>query len=373
MKTNTTILIILFCLGVLLAESPSPIQGGDELAALLLAGQKGASAVSLAVIRGGKVAVIGAAGLLGDGARGKVDKRTLFPACSLTKPVFTFLVLRLAEEGLLNLDQPLLKVLGKPITEFPDYRDLADDPRLGTLTARLVLSHRTGFPNWRRQCPDKKLAFTFDPGTSFSYSGEGYLFLQRIIEQRTGQSLEQLCRQYVFEPLAMKASRFLLDDDSAKLLSFDLEMIPPFFQEKMRKDPDAAGSLLSNAGDYARFLEAVIGGKGLGQPMGDAMLKPQVPMTQKALFGPEAHKPDNARTASGLSWCLGWIYARGPRGDMYFHVGAEGWFENFVLFFPQRQEGLVVFSSGANPAGLVREAVKLVFGETGLPFDWMGY
>jgi CubicO group peptidase (beta-lactamase class C family) len=373
MKAKTTVLTILFCLGILTAESPSSIQDGDELASRLLAGHIGASALSLAVVRGGKVAVTGTAGILGDGARGKVDGRTLFPACSLTKPVFTFLVLRLVEEGLLDLDQPLVKVLGKPIAESPDYRDVANDPRLGTLTARLVLTHRTGFPNWRRQRQDKKLAFEFNPGASFSYSGEGYLFLQRVIEQRTGRTLDQLCKQYVFEPLGMKASRLLLDDDSAKLLSFDLESIPPYFQEKMRKDPDAAGSLLSNAGDYARFLEAVIVGRGLGRSMAEAMRKPLVPMTSKALFGPEAHQQDGSHDASGLSWCLGWIYARGPLGEMYFHIGAEGWFENFALFFPQRQEGLVVFSSGENPAGLVREAVKLVFGDTGLPFDWMGY
>ena len=139
------------------------------------------------------------------------------------------------------------------------------------------------------------------------------------------------------------------------------------------KDPDAAGSLLSNAGDYARFLEAVMADKGLSRPMAEAMREPLVPMTNKALFGLEAQKPDHSHAASGLAWCLGWIYARGPRGEMYFHIGAEGWFENFVLFIPQRQEGLVVFSSGENPAGLVRDAVKLVFGDTGLPFDWMGY
>jgi CubicO group peptidase (beta-lactamase class C family) len=104
--------------------------------------------------------------------REPVDAETVFEAASLSKSVFAYGVLALCHAGLLDLDTPLTHYL-------PD-RSLCRDPRLEAITARTVLSHTTGFPNWRQR--GKPLTIDRVPGESFGYSGDGYLYLQRVVE-----------------------------------------------------------------------------------------------------------------------------------------------------------------------------------------------
>jgi CubicO group peptidase (beta-lactamase class C family) len=87
-------------------------------------------------------------------------------------------VLKLVEQGKLGLDVPLTTYLPKPF--------IAADERLAKITARIVLSHRSGFPNW--PADDGSVSIYFTPGERFSYSGEGYVYLQRVVEQITGNS-----------------------------------------------------------------------------------------------------------------------------------------------------------------------------------------
>lgn len=351
----------------------SPLWARDERvlqAGKILGARSGPAALSLAVVRDGKVEDVQRAGVLGDGSRGKVDERTVFRACSLSKPVFAYLALRLADEGLLNLDRPL--ATPDPRVGLAGYEDLSADPRLKRLTARLLLTHRGGLPNWRWQRPDRKLVFEREPGTSFSYSGEGYRLLQTVVEAQTGRDLDELCRQYVFGPLGMQSSRFLLAEGDETRLSFDLGAVPPRFRTQIERERNSAGSLLTTAEDYARFVEAVMSGRGLRRQTHAIMLEPAVAVRSRALFGPDARQ-EREEDGSHLSWCLGWAFCNGPLGEAYFHVGAEEGFENFAVFLPRKRAGLVALSSGAAAQGVVREVVALAFGETGIPFDWMGY
>jgi CubicO group peptidase (beta-lactamase class C family) len=92
-----------------------------------------------------------------------VTQETVFEAASLSKPVFAYAVLQLVDAGVLELDVPLVRYL-------PGGYDVGEDPRVAQITARHVLSHRTGFPNWR--APGTPLTINFAPGERFSYSGE---------------------------------------------------------------------------------------------------------------------------------------------------------------------------------------------------------
>ena len=128
--------------------------------------------ISLAVINDGKVIyhkTVGFANLQGNLA---VNSNTIFEGASISKPVFAYFVMTFVDDGLLELDTPLYKYL--------PYPDIAHDERYKKITARMVLSHRTGFPNWREDEEDKRLRLKFDPGTEYYYSGEGYQYLAKV-------------------------------------------------------------------------------------------------------------------------------------------------------------------------------------------------
>ena len=130
--------------------------------------------LSLAIINDGKVVYHTVKGYANVGEKRLVNDKTIFEGASLSKPLFAYTIMFLVEEGKLDLD--------KPLHEYLDYHyhgiDKADE-RYKQITARMVLSHTTGFPNWR---PDYDLIIHFDPGTNFGYSGEGYIFLERVIQ-----------------------------------------------------------------------------------------------------------------------------------------------------------------------------------------------
>src|SRR5215216_5575115 len=127
-----------------------------------------------------------------------VDDSTLFEAASLSKPVFAYAVLKMVEKGQLDLDAPLSGYL-------PGY--IENDERAKLITARRVLSHTTGFPNWRPM--GKPLVIHFTPGEKFSYSGEGFVYLQKVVERVAGEALNDFLRKSVFEPLGMNNSTFV--------------------------------------------------------------------------------------------------------------------------------------------------------------------
>jgi len=173
-----------------------------------LMGPYSVNALAAAVIQDGRIIFICHAGHIDENRLVKVGDQTVFRAASMGKPVFAYLVARLADEGLFDLDRPIERILGKPLDSFPGYRDLAGDGRQKLLTPRLLLSHQSGFPNWRRMTQDR-LAFLSGPGDRFGYSGKGYRLLQFVLETITGEKLDRLARQKVFLPLGMEQSSFL--------------------------------------------------------------------------------------------------------------------------------------------------------------------
>ena len=137
------------------------------------------------------------------------DENTIFNAASFSKTIFAYLVMLLNEDGLIDLDRPLKDYLEKPIADYSKYTDLSGDDRVNLITARMVLSHSTGFPNWRFLTDDGKIILLFEPGSRFSYSGEGIHLLQMVIEKITGKGLQELAQKRIFNPFNMYHTSYI--------------------------------------------------------------------------------------------------------------------------------------------------------------------
>ncbi len=337
----------------LLAAPPAPAQDLDaHLPSLMEKGN--VPGLSIAVLRDGTLAWSGAFGVRSTETGEPVDAQTVFEAASLSKPVFAFAVLRLAERGAFDLDAPLAGYL--------PYERLAHEPRYRQITARMVLSHSTGLPNWGGE----RLDLTFDPGTAWGYSGEGFVYLQKAVEHLTGLTLDALARREVFEPLGMTRSSFVWQDAFAG--NAVARHSPQGEVEPIRRatEGNAAASLLTTAEDYARFLAAVVNGEGLRQETNDAMLTPVLSVVSST-WG----RDEEARRH--VSWGLGWGLHPTERGHAFWHWGDNGNAKAFTMTDLATGTGFVYFANSADGLTIAEAVAAMIFEETPWALRWLGY
>jgi CubicO group peptidase (beta-lactamase class C family) len=306
----------------------------------LLLQQAQVPGVSLALVRQAQIIWCGAFGVKRRGAIEVVTKDTLFQAASLSKPLFACAVLHLVEEGAIDLDAPLTAYLPSPY--------IPDDPQLDRITARSVLCHLTGWPNWRPQ--GQPLRRSRPPGESFGYSGEGYQYLQEVIEQVTSQPLEPLMQERVLKPLGMIHSSYTWgssDDERAATGHDRLGQVSPPLRTTMPK-AQAAASLHTTPEEYARFvcmmLTPGIGSGLLTHKWRDEMLRPQVWLSKT------------------LAWGLGWGLQQTEDGHAFWHWGDNPGFKSLTLTYLEAQIGLVIMANGDGAVALWKPLVELCLG-----------
>jgi CubicO group peptidase (beta-lactamase class C family) len=281
----------------------------------------GVPGAAVGVVDAHGVARVVTAGTRGDG-RGPVDDSTVFAAASLSKPVFASGVMALVNAGVLELDRPLSEYVTEPY--------LAEDERAAAITARMVLSHTTGFPNWRHDGP---LFLRWPPGTRWGYSGEGYSYLQQVVEHLVGVGIDRYLADSVLRPLGMHDSSFVwpaMDEPRLALgHSRDGQPRPPFRPPRAKA---AAGGLFTTAPDYLRFL---VHSLTHNQPMFEAQ----------------------AKIDDELAWGLGWGIEHGPGGRTIWQWGNDPGYKNFVIGRPTDRQGVVVFTNGDHGASVYTEVV----------------
>jgi CubicO group peptidase (beta-lactamase class C family) len=218
---------------------------------------------AIAVIDDGKVAYEHAYGFRDKEKSLPLTVDSVMSAASITKPTFGYLVLQLVDRGMLDLDKPVYQYLPKPLPAYPRYADLADDPRYKQITARILLSHTSGFANWRWLEEDRKLRIHFNPGLKYAYSGEGIDLLQLVVETVTNKPLDQLMRERIFQPFGMVRTSLVWEERFASDAANGYDEYGRSVGVHQWKKPDAAGSMLTSIIDLARFMTAVMEGKGL--------------------------------------------------------------------------------------------------------------
>jgi len=301
--------------------------------------EKKVPALGLGIIEKGKLKQVK---VYGEIAKGKLaPDNTIFNVASLTKPVTAIVALKLVSLGKWNLDEPLYKYWTDP--------DIANDPRNKKLTTRIVLSHQTGFPNWRWLSESKKLEFQFDPGTSYQYSGEGFEYLKKAMEIKFQKSLPQLATELIFKPLQMRDTRFVWDkntDSSRFAIGYDRNGKP--YKINKDKAASAADDLLTTITDYGKFLVSVMDSEGLTKKVFDDMVSNQVASTRGKHFG------------------LGFeIYDLGNGEYALSHGGSDEGVRAIIFILPKTKQGLLIFTNSDAGGSLYERLVKYWLGENG--------
>lgn len=272
----------------------------------------------------------------------KVTSQTVFEAASLSKCVFTYAVLRLYDRGIIDLDKPLLSYLGQYNRFTPN------DNRYAKITARMVLRHTTGLPNWG---DEKEAKLMFTPDSCFSYSGEGFVLLQKTMEKITGKSLNQIAREEVFDPLKMESSNYQWIDKFDSISAFGNSEA----EVKRHSVQNAAYSLLTNAHDYNIFLQAILSGKDL-KPATHSM------MFEKAT-GANWFNHKVTEATAHISWGLGVGLQQNEKGKAVWHWGDNGGFKAFYISFPAKHESIVYFVHNNRGLFIAPEVIDLFLGK----------
>ena len=298
---------------------------------------------------------------------------------SLSKAVFAVLVMKLVEEGVIDLDTPLQDYLDEPLWEnqgeawHEDLSDLRDDPRYERITARMSLSHTTGFPNWRWVEPDSKLRIHFEPGERYSYSGEGMTFLQVVLEKLTEKPLDQLMQEHIFEPYGMETSSYTWQSRFERDYAVGHRVDGSVYPKDKDNDARAPSTLETTTEDYARFMTAVLHGEGLSPASWEEMFSPQVRIRSRAQFGPGASEETSANDAIELSYGLGWGLLRTPHGWGAFKEGHGDGFQHYSIVFPETGLGVLLLSNSDNAESIFDQLLTVTIADTYTPLEWEGY
>lgn len=309
----------------------------------------------------------------------------VFYAASLSKAVFGFLVASLAEEGIIDLDKPLQMYFDVPIPElkfekeWKGFKDILEDRRYEKITARMCLSHTTGFPNWRWISrigvfnPEGKLHFFFDPGTQYSYSGEGLQLLQYAIEKITGKGLEQLAREKIFDPLKMNMTSYVWQKRFEGLYCFGHTVDQKVIPKDTEDEAGAAGSMETTLEDYSKFVEHVLKLTAANSKITNILFKSNIRIHSKLQFGPLALEETNDNDIIELAYGSAWGLLKSPYGFSAFKEGHGEGFQHYSIIFPEKQIGIILLSNSDNGESIFKELLEISIGDVYTPWEWENY
>ncbi len=274
----------------------------------------------------------------------------VFQAASLSKVVFSYIVMRMYERGEIDLDTPLCN--------YTDIERFENKEQAQKITARIVLNHRTGLPNWAvspssDEWPTSTIQFKFATDSCFGYSGEGMAFLQRAVETIKGKDIDAIAKEEVFEPLGMQYTSYswlpIYDSLAVDGYNKDCEN-----RGKGRHPRANVGyTLRTCAADYSKFIQALLNGTGLKPETAQLMFE--------ACSEPALRYSDNNRECDkAIAWAMGIGTENNVKhGKILWHWGDNGSFKALFLIIPSEQTTLVYFTNSAYGHDIIDSLTKL--------------
>ncbi|HEY5078344.1 MAG TPA: serine hydrolase domain-containing protein [Opitutaceae bacterium] len=344
----------------------------------------GSRGIAVAVIDGGRVAYVQAYGVRN--ARGDpLQADTVMYGASLTKTVMAFVTLQLVDAGRISLDTPIADDLDQPLPSygpdpvFPDkygpYRDLAGDERWRKITPRMALTHSTGFANFAFLEPDGKLRIHSDPGTRFSYSGEGIILLQFAIEhgrkdRGLGLDVGELAQRNIFDPLGMTRTSLKWRPDFAGNYADGWNDKGGVEDHDRRKKVRMAGSMDTTIADLSKFAAALAAGWGLSPASRAEMVRPQLHIGTRNQFPPFQPDLPGAEQRKDLYAGLGVVVFDGPQGHGFYKGGHNGTTANTMVCIEEGRRAVLLLSNDVRSEAAFADLVRFILGKTGVPYDW---
>ncbi len=310
--------------------------------------------VSVTVIKNKEIVWSNNFGVADCDTKNPVSSKTIFEACSMSKPIFTYLVLKLVDEEKLELDKPVYNYLPE---EF--VCDNEDFPQ--QITARMILSHTSGMPNWRKGDEERNppLPIYFKPGTKFLYSGEGIYYLQKVVEYINNESLESFSRRILFDKLGLKSTSFVWTEELDKQIATGHNADGKCNDRKKYLHSNAAYTLYTTSDEYAKLIIEIMKSENqnalsLSGTMIKEMFSHQVRVDTRKV----TDRPGRYLGLQGFRG-LGWAIDSTITGDVVYHSGAnQTGFRCYSQFSPKDETGIVIMTNGENGNELWQRIIK---------------
>ncbi|RYF78224.1 MAG: class A beta-lactamase-related serine hydrolase [Cytophagaceae bacterium] len=297
-------------------------------------------AVSIALIENGQISWSEGIGLKDKITKQPVSAETIFRGASLGKPIFAYAVLKLSQQGQIDLDTPLLNYVPHGYVQTQFLKGPMQDEQIALITARMVLNHTSGLPNWRTE--GKPLMTLFTPGSRYSYSGEGYYLLQMVVEHIVKQPIEAFMQQSVFSPLRMSHTSYVYQpaDSLAYACSYDGAGKPVTNEIEVA---NVAHTLRTTAADYARFVIA-------------AMMQPEpVSITLTTLLSSQV-QTDICQPGQ-IGWGLGIAIQHTAKGDLFCQWAKSPSASGYVIGSPSQRKAVIYLTNVTNQGLRVGERI----------------
>lgn len=308
----------------------------------------GIPGLSIALIEEGKVTWSSGLGIKNKATKEPVSTRTIFQGASLGKPLFAYAVLKLSEQGKIALDTPLISYVSPSYLETHFLKSPMGDEQIRLITARMVLNHTSGLPNWRSE--GKPITTLFVPGSHYSYSGEGYFLLQTVVEYLVKEPIEPFMQRTVFKPMGMTHTSYAYRAVDSLQYARSYDMAGKLVADEP-ETVNVAHTLRTTADDYARFIVAV-------------MMKPKsAEQTAKVLLNSQV-KTDICQPGL-VSWGLSFAVQHTAQGDLFCQWAKSPTASGYVIGSADQKTALIYFVNVANQG--LRIAERLV--KLGINYD----
>jgi CubicO group peptidase (beta-lactamase class C family) len=317
--------------------------------------------LAVAVLRGGGVVSLQGYGEALVGSHHPVTPDTIFNVGSISKTLAAWGVMRLVEQGRIDLDRPAdtyLKQWHLPASTF-DNREV---------TIRRLLSHTSGIstPDYSGSDPvdpavpteatlsgaagAAPVSVVAHPGDAFSYSGANFMILQLVIEDVSGRGFKEFMEAEVFRPMAMSHSVYGLPvvPPAALATPHTVFAAPLAF---LRYNALAAAALTTSLRDLAAFAAANMNGPH-GEPPGRGVLKPStVAMMHTSVVQVSTQDLYGLDPGYGLGYTVRPRQFGGHTG--VGHGGSNRGWESLLQVVPDTGDGIVLMTNGANGGAVI--------------------